>query len=70
MDTVTGLDSLPEPLRLCLNAESARRLVAFRVGPPVQARIETLGERANEGKPDAAQRFGYEALVSAARSTP
>ena len=49
MDTVAGLDSLLEPLSLCLDAESARRLVAFRIDQPVQARIEMLGERANEG---------------------
>jgi hypothetical protein len=50
----------------CLDEESARRLVAFCVDPPVQARIETLGERANEGNLNAAERSEYEALINAA----
>jgi hypothetical protein len=66
MDSVSGLDSLLEPLSLCLDAESARRLVAFRIGHPVQARIEFLGERANEGTLDASERSEYEALINAA----
>jgi hypothetical protein len=66
MPTATGLDSLLEPLSHCLDAESARRLVAFRVDPPVQARIEMLGERANEGTLTAAERSEYEALINAA----
>ena len=66
MSTVTGLDSLLEPLSLCLDAESARRLVAFRIDAPVQERIEILGERANEGTLSTAERSEYEALISAA----
>ena len=65
MDTVAGLDSLLEPLSLCLDAESARRLVAFRIDQPVQARIEMLGERANEGKLNTSERSEYEALINA-----
>jgi hypothetical protein len=41
--------TLLEPLSLYFDVESVRRLVAFRVDPPIQARIEILGERANEG---------------------
>ncbi len=55
-----------EPLSLCLDAESARRLVAFRLDAPVQARIEMLGEQANEGTLSAAERSEYEALINAA----
>jgi hypothetical protein len=65
MNAATGLDSLLEPLSLCLDAESARRLVAFRIDPPVLARIEVLGERANEGHLTADERSEYEALVNA-----
>jgi hypothetical protein len=43
------LDTLLEPLSLCLNAESARRLMAYHIDDSVHARIETLAERANEG---------------------
>jgi len=66
MNAATGLDGLLEPLSLCLDAESARRLVAFRIDPQVLARIEVLGERANEGHLTADERSEYEALINAA----
>jgi hypothetical protein len=66
MDKAAGRDSLLEPLSLCLDAESARRLVAFRIDQPVQSRIEILGERANEGSLNASERSEYEALINAA----
>ena len=66
MNAVTGLDSVMEPLSLCLDEESARRLVAFRIDPPVQARIAVLGERANDGELNTAERSEYEALINAA----
>ena len=66
MGTATGLDSLLDPLSRCLDAESARRLLEFRVDPPVQERIDTLGELANEGNLSSEERAEYEALVSAA----
>jgi hypothetical protein len=66
MGTGAGLDDLLEPLSLCLDAESARRLIAFRIGRPVQARIDTLGQRANEGSLDPSERSEYEALINAA----
>jgi hypothetical protein len=69
VDTVAGLDGLLEPLSLCLDAESARRLVAFRIDQPVQARIEILGERANEGTLNASERSEYEALINGCRFT-
>jgi len=66
MNAATELDSVLEPLSLCLDAESARHLVSFRFDPPVQARIELLGEKANEGKLDAAERSEYEVFINAA----
>jgi hypothetical protein len=66
MEAATGLDGLLEPLSLCLDAESSRRLVAFRIDPQVLARIEVLGERANEGSLTAEERSEYEALINAA----
>ena len=66
MNTASGLDSLLEPLSLCLDSESARRLVAFRIDPPVQARIEMLAEQANEGNLSTEERSEYEALINAA----
>jgi hypothetical protein len=49
MSAATGLDGLLEPLSRCLDPESARRVVDFQVDPPVQERIDTLAEQANEG---------------------
>jgi hypothetical protein len=66
MDTGARLDDLLEPLNLCFDAESARRLIAFRIDRPVQARIETLGQRANEGGLDTSERSEYEALINTA----
>jgi hypothetical protein len=66
MDAVAGLDGLFEPLSRCLDDESARRLVAFRIDQPVQARIKTLGERANENNLSTSERSEYEALINAA----
>ena len=66
MDTATGLDGLLDPLSRCFDAESARRLVAFRVDPPVQERIDTLAEQANEGTLNPDERAEYEALINAA----
>jgi hypothetical protein len=66
MNAAAGLDGLLEPLSLCLDAESARRLVAFQIDPQVLARIEMLGEGANEGQLTADERSEYEALINAA----
>lgn len=66
MGTSTGLDALLEPLSRCLDAESARRLIAFRIDQPVQQRIESLSERANEGTLTPDERAEYEALINAA----
>ena len=66
MNMAAGLDGLLEPLSLCLDAESARRLVAFQIDPQVLARIEVLGERANEGHLTADERSEYEAMINAA----
>ena len=66
MVTATGLDGLLDPLSRCFDTESARRLVDFRVDAPVQERIDTLAEQANEGTLHPDERSEYEALVNAA----
>ena len=66
MSATTALDGLLDPLGRCLDAESARRLVELRVSPPVQQRIDTLAERANEGVLTSDESAEYEALVNAA----
>jgi hypothetical protein len=66
MNSATALDGLLDPLSRCLDAESARRVVALRVAPGVQERIDALAERANEGVLTEDERTEYEALLNAA----
>ena len=55
-----------EPLSRCLDAESARRIVDFEVDAPVQERIGSLAELANEGKLSDTERSEYEVLINVA----
>ncbi len=66
MSAAAGLDSLLDPLTRCLDAESARRLIDFQLDSPVQERIHTLADLANEGALTPEERAEYEALVNAA----
>ena len=66
MSAAGGLDGLLGPLSQCLDAESARRLIDFRIDAPVQGRIDELAERANEGALSDSERSEYEALINAA----
>lgn len=65
-DLATPLDGLFEPFSRCLDAESAQRVAEFRVDPAVQARIDILAERANNGALTDDERAEYEAFVNAA----
>ncbi len=58
------LDGLLEPLSRCLDAESARQVVAFRIATPVQERMQTLSAQANEGTLTEDERSECEALVN------
>jgi hypothetical protein len=62
----TTLDGLLEPLSRCLDAESARRILDFRVNPAIEARLDFLAEKANEGTLSDAERSEYEAAINAA----
>ena len=59
----TPLDRLLEPLAAGLTSEMARYIAEFRADPDVQARIEQLAEKANEGELSEAERSEYEAFV-------
>ena len=61
-----ALDGLVDPLSRCLDDESARRVVELRTDPAVQAKVDTLAERANEGLLTDDERAEYEALINAA----
>jgi hypothetical protein len=60
------LDGLLDPLTRCLGPGSARRIAELRVDAAVQARIDTLAERANNGELDEDERAEYEACINVA----
>lgn len=66
MGAGVALDGLLESLSRCLDAESARRLVAMQVAEPIQERINQLAREANEGALTESDRSEYEALINAA----
>ena len=65
MTRTTALDQFLDPLSRCLDAESARRVLALGVSTSVQERVDALAERANEGLLSDDERAEYEALIDA-----
>jgi hypothetical protein len=59
------LDRLLDPVGDFLTPEVARRLVSYRADPIVQARIDELAVKCNEGLLTPAERHEYEAAISA-----
>jgi hypothetical protein len=66
LTVTTALDGLLDPLSRCLDTESARRVAEFRIDPSVEARIDALAERANDGVLSEEERAEYEAFISVA----
>ena len=58
------IDELLDPLTLCLDAESAKRIADFQIAPSLQDRLNLLAERANEGVLTNNERIDYEALIN------
>jgi hypothetical protein len=56
----TALDQLIGPLGECLTPESARRLLALKADPELQARVDDLAERHSRGalSPDEQSEYG------------
>ena len=54
-----------DPLSRCLDAASAKRVLDLSVDPVVQARVDVLAERANEGLLTPEERAEYEAYINA-----
>ena len=65
VQTTSVLSDLLDTLVRCLDAESARRLVNFRVSEKAQKRVSYLAERANEGLLTPAEASEYDAFISA-----
>jgi hypothetical protein len=59
-----SLDRLVDPLSQCLTPEAARRLIELRADPRLQARIDELGEKCNEGTFTATEQSEYARYVS------
>lgn len=69
MDSPAGtsvLEAFLEPLSQCLDEESARRVAESRIGPSVQARVDALAERANNGTLTEEERDEYDSFIDAA----
>lgn len=63
---MTALDRMLDPLSDCLDAEVARRIVALRIAPDIQARIDELADRCNEGLLTETERTEYDGYVEGA----
>ena len=60
------LDRLLEPVGRCLSEEAARQLTGLRADEEIQARVDELAEKCNEGTLTAEERSEYESYVMAA----
>jgi hypothetical protein len=59
------LDRVLDPFTECLTPEVARRIAAMRADPDLQARVDLLASKANEGRLSARERAEYAAYRSA-----
>ncbi|MFN7926308.1 MAG: hypothetical protein U0Q16_39785 [Bryobacteraceae bacterium] len=59
------LDRVLDPLALSLDPSALRRIAEFRISPDVQARVDYLAERANNGEITPDEDAEYEALIDA-----
>jgi hypothetical protein len=60
------MDRVLDPLADSLNTEAARSILDIRIDPEIQARVEVLAERANEGELTPDERDEYLSYVEAA----
>ncbi len=63
---MTALDRMLDPLSDCLNTEVARRIVALRIAPEIETRIQDLADRCHEGRLTEAERAEYQGYVEGA----
>ena len=65
-NTTTALNQLLEPLSRTLGVEAARSLTVLQIDPAIQARIEELADRCNEGLLTESERAEYSGYVEGA----
>jgi hypothetical protein len=59
------LDELLDPVTRSLNVTAARRLVRLKASAKVQARVDQLARKCNEGELTPSERAEYERYVTA-----
>ena len=63
--TTSALNQLLEPLTRMLSSDAAQQILALRIDPAVQARIDDLADRCNDGALTVPERSEYEDYVEA-----
>jgi hypothetical protein len=63
MDRTTTLDRLVEPVVRTFTPDVARALIQLRAGPELQARMDELAEKCNDGRLSAEERAEYETSI-------
>ena len=64
-DATAGLAKILDPVAQCFTPEVAERVAELRADPPVQARIEELAEKCNEGTITPEEMAEYDAYIQA-----
>jgi len=64
-DTNAGLAKILDPVAQCFTAEVAKRVAELRADPVVQARIDELAEKCNEGTITPEEMAEYDAYIQA-----
>ena len=59
------LERLLQPVSDSLNADAAQRLIGLKADPELQARVDELAEKCNEGLLSAQERTEYDSYVAA-----
>jgi len=57
------LEELIDPVGRCLTPEVARRIVELRASPDLDARIQELGQKCNEGELSGEEQTDYETIL-------
>ena len=60
-----GLAKILDPVAQCFTPEVAKRVAELRVDPDVEARIEELAEKCNEGTITSEEMAEYDAYIQA-----
>ena len=66
MNHSTALNQLLEPLSQTLGVEAARSITSLTIDPAIQARIEELADRCNQGLLTESERAEYSGYVEGA----